>query len=84
MPKRTSPDDARMIVDARDVDEVVVDKREGWRASPAKARRRQRRYARLLTSRLIVDGGEFGMEDTAGDAPHCVDLVRPEGPRDDG
>ena len=84
MPKRTSPDDARMIVDASDVDEVVVDKRAGWRASPAKARRRQRRYARLLTSRLIADGGEFGMEDAVGDDPHGVDGVSPEGPRDDG
>ncbi|MEM1343799.1 MAG: hypothetical protein AAGI34_04360 [Pseudomonadota bacterium] len=28
------------------------DKREGWRASTAKARRRQRRYQKLLTSQL--------------------------------
>jgi hypothetical protein len=69
MAKRTYPDDARMIVDAGDVADVVVDKREGWRASPAKARRRQRRYARLLTSRLIVDGGELSMEDATGGIP---------------
>lgn len=83
MPKRTSPDDARMIVDAGDVDDVVVDKREGWRASPAKARRRQRRYARLLTSRLIIAGGEFGMEDAARDGPDGAEPVRPAGPRGD-
>jgi hypothetical protein len=73
-----------MIVDASDLDEVVVDKREGWRASPAKARRRQRRYARLLTSRLFVDGGEVDRDDTAGDDSPGGDLARREGSHDHG
>jgi len=53
MPKRTSPRDVAHIDVAADLDEVVVDKREGWRASDAKARRRQRRYAQLLTRELV-------------------------------
>jgi hypothetical protein len=70
-----------MIVDASDVDDIVVDKREGWRASPAKARRRQRRYARLLTARLILDGDDA---EAAGDDLADGALTGPEGPRDHG
>lgn len=43
MAKRTSPKDGRAVVDARDLEALVQDKREGWRASGATARRRQRR-----------------------------------------
>lgn len=32
-------------------------KREGWRANPTKARRRQRRYTGLLTRELLKQGG---------------------------
>jgi hypothetical protein len=53
MPKRTSPRDIARIDVAADLDEVVVDKRESWRASDAKAHRRQRRYAQLLTRELV-------------------------------
>jgi hypothetical protein len=53
MAKRTSPRDASRIIVAADLEDVVIDKREGWRASDAKARRRQRRYKRLLTQELI-------------------------------
>jgi hypothetical protein len=53
MPKRTSPNDASRIIVAADLEEVVTDKREGWRGSDAKARRRQRRYKRLLTQQLV-------------------------------
>ena len=52
MPKRTSPRDAARIVDADDLDDIVQDKRAGWRATGAKARRRQRRYQNLLTQQL--------------------------------
>ncbi|WP_147105283.1 hypothetical protein [Tateyamaria sp. syn59] len=52
MPKRTSPKDARRVEVADDLDEIVTDKREGWRATSAKARRRQRRYAKQLTHEL--------------------------------
>lgn len=52
MPKRTSPKDARRVEVADDLDDIVTDKREGWRATAAKARRRQRRYAKQLTHEL--------------------------------
>lgn len=52
MPKRTSVKDAKLIEFADDLDNIVKDKREGWRANNAKARRRQRRYKRVLTDTL--------------------------------
>ncbi|MDJ0858065.1 MAG: hypothetical protein QNJ03_03225 [Dinoroseobacter sp.] len=52
MPKRTSPNSAKDIVDADDLESLVQDKREGWRATSSKARRRQRRYKKLLISKL--------------------------------
>jgi len=53
MPRRTSPKDARLIEEAEDLEDLVQDKRAGWRADPAKARRRQRRYKKLLTRQVI-------------------------------
>jgi hypothetical protein len=41
---------------AADLKELVQDKREGWGASDAKARRRQRRYKTLLTQQLLKLG----------------------------
>ena len=64
MAKRTSPADAQKILVAADLEELVQDKREGWRASGAKARRRQRRYKSLLTQQLMKVG-----KNPAGDAP---------------
>lgn len=60
MPKRTSPSEAKDIVDAKDLEDLVRDKREGWRASGAKARRRQRRYKKLLLSQMPLNnaGGD--------------------------
>lgn len=57
--KRTSPKDARRVETADDIEDIVSDKREGWRASPAKARRRQRRYKKRLTQEVArwADGG---------------------------
>ncbi len=57
MPKRTDPRDAADINQADDLQHIVHDKREGWRANPAKARRRQRRYTGLLTRQLLRNGG---------------------------
>ncbi|MEL6680620.1 MAG: hypothetical protein AAFQ51_18100 [Pseudomonadota bacterium] len=57
MPRRTSPKDARNVEIADDVDDLVTDKREGWRATAAKARRRQRRYAKQLTTELKRTAG---------------------------
>lgn len=53
MPKRTSPKDAAKVETVDDLEEIVLDKREGWRANAAKARRRQRRYKKRLTDELV-------------------------------
>jgi hypothetical protein len=45
---RTSPNDLQSWDDAVDLDRLVIDKRSGKRATPAKARRRNRRYQRRL------------------------------------
>lgn len=58
MGKRTDPTDAEHIVEADDLQVIVKDKREGWRANTATARRRQRRYSALLTRQLIRIGTE--------------------------
>ena len=41
---RTYEKNATKIEIANDLDEIVVDKRENWRANAAKASQRQRRY----------------------------------------
>jgi hypothetical protein len=56
MAKRTNPADADHIVEADDLQTIVKDKREGWRANCATARRRQRRYSELLTRQLLRNG----------------------------
>ena len=53
MVRRTYESDAAKIVSVDDIDELVTDKREAWRANFDKARRRQRRYKKRLTNRLI-------------------------------
>lgn len=63
MAKRTSPSDARHVTVADDLEDIVHDKRAGWRATGAKARRRQRRYQNLLTTHLIRQGAA---DDTSG------------------
>jgi len=54
--RRTYEADARRIESADDLDDIVKDKREGWRANSAKARRRQRRYKNRLTRKLLSMG----------------------------
>ena len=63
MARRTYESDGLIIATADDVDELVSDKRQGWRANAAKARRRQRRYKKRLTNEIryqsdITIGGE--------------------------
>mgnify|MGYP006288707733 CR=1 FL=1 len=53
MARRTYEGDSRQVESADDLDRLVRDKRAGWRATPAKARRRQRRYGRRLTGQLL-------------------------------
>lgn len=52
MTRRTSPRDSRSGIDGAALEFVVRDKRVGWRAADAKARRRQRRYKKLLIGYL--------------------------------
>lgn len=56
MTKRTYPSDIARISEAADLEDVVQDKREGWRATKDKARRRQRRYKNLLTQQIVRNG----------------------------
>ena len=53
MVRRTYETDAVTIESVNDIDELVADKREAWRATSDKARRRQRRYKKRLTNRLV-------------------------------
>ena len=62
MPRRTYEADGRRVEVADDLDDLVSDKREGWRATPAKARRRQRRYGKRLTKTILsvdMDRGDI-------------------------
>ena len=54
MVRRTYESDASMIEDVDDLDDLVADKREAWRATSDNARRRQRRYKKRLTNRLVM------------------------------
>lgn len=56
MAKRTYARDADRVVEADDLQIIVKDKREQWRASGATARRRQRRYSELLMRQLLRNG----------------------------
>ena len=59
MTKRTSPDDIQTWDDVPDIDRLVNDKRVSKRATPAKGRRRNRRYEnRLLKSQVDVSVDE--------------------------
>jgi hypothetical protein len=62
MAKRTDPSDADRIVEADDLQTIVKDKREGWRANGATARRRQRRYSELLMRQLLRNGSNAADE----------------------
>ena len=53
MSKRTYEKDGLKIEIARDLDDLVVDKRESWRANSSKANQRQRRYKKRLTKQIV-------------------------------
>ena len=53
MVRRTYESDADKIEYVDDLDDLVADKRETWRATSNNARRRQRRYKKRLTNRLV-------------------------------
>ena len=50
--KRTYENNALQIEIADDLETLVSDKRLGWRASPSKARRRQRRYKNRIINEI--------------------------------
>ena len=57
--KRTYENNAIQIEIADDLETLVSDKRLGWRASPSKARRRQRRYkSRMINEILKIERNE--------------------------
>lgn len=62
MTRRTTPTDAGLIEQAEDLEYLVQDKRAGWRADGATARRRQRRYKNLLT-RQVTRHELHGLDD---------------------
>ena len=53
MTRRTYEADAEQIETVDDLDDLVQDKREGWRANSSNARRRQRRYKKRLINELL-------------------------------
>ena len=53
MVRRTYESDATKIEDVDDLDDLVADKREAWRATSDNARRRRRRYKKRLNNRLV-------------------------------
>ena len=50
--KRTYEKNAFQVETAEDLETLVSDKRLGWRASPSKARRRQRRYKNRIINEI--------------------------------
>ena len=63
MAKRTYESDAQYVETVDDLDDIVQDKREGWRQSNSKARRRQMRYKKRLTHELVKRHGCSESED---------------------
>ena len=53
MTKRTYERDADLIERADDLEHIVKDKREIWRANISKANRRQRRYKKRLINKIL-------------------------------
>ena len=53
MVRRTYESDATKIEDVDDLDYLVADKGEAWRATSDNARCRQHRYKKRLTNRLV-------------------------------
>ena len=51
--KRTYENNAIKIEIVDDLETLVSDKRLGWRASPSKARRRQRRYKNRMINEIL-------------------------------
>ena len=53
MTRRTYESNPEKIEDVDDLDDLVQNKREGWRQNSDKARRRQRRYKNRLAREFL-------------------------------
>ena len=51
--RRTYENDLKFIDSPEDLEILVIDKRSDWRASPSKAKRRQRRYKKRITHQIL-------------------------------
>ena len=54
MPKRTYENSAYEVSQATDIEKLVNDKREHWRASKSKANQRKRRDKKRITKQLLL------------------------------
>lgn len=63
MTKRTCPNDLQNWDDAQDINHIVVDKRSVKRATPAKARRRNRRYEKRLLNTYLENYSESDFDE---------------------
>ena len=64
MARRTREADAELIETVDDLEELVQDKRESWRANASQARHIQLRYKNRLTNELArMDIGSIGEND---------------------
>ena len=54
MPRRTYENSANQVSNATDLEILVTDKREHWRANTSKANQRQRRYKKRITKQLVL------------------------------
>ena len=59
MGKRTYEKTDNDLENGEDLKHLVNDKRRGWRASPSKARRRQRRYENRIVKCLLSEHFSF-------------------------
>ena len=80
MPQRNSPNAIDDLSDLSHLDEIVVDKRSGQRAS-AKKNRRNRHYEKQfirnsLTHRLLLQGADAAEPREDGEAAGAADIAR--------
>jgi len=69
MPKRTSPNDLQHWEDASDLAHLLVDKRSHKRATPAKGRRRNRRYEKRLLNYYLENSEDLELSLDVLDTP---------------
>ena len=71
MPRRTYESEGYRVEGVEDLDALVSDKRDGWRATPAKARRRQRRDDKPLVKTILhADVDRYYTKQRPSQNPH--------------